>query len=50
MKKEKDQKQGTEKGKSPAMKKLSLKDLKKVYGGATKGAPSPGCSNNPCCH
>ena len=41
MKKEKAKKQGTEKGKSPAVKKLSAKDLKKVYGG---GKQAPGCS------
>ena len=48
MKKEKAKKQGSEKGKSPAVKKLSAKDLKRVYGG---GKQAPGCSANvsPCC-
>ena len=49
MKKEKNQKQGTEKEKLPTIKKLSAKDLKKVYGGGRSGSQSPGCSNNPCC-
>ena len=47
MKKEKAKKQGSEKGKSPAIKKLSAKDLKKVYGGGKTS--TAGCSNNPCC-